>query len=95
MDRREITVSFLINELGAITGKPAESFSDEAHLIGRDAVIISRDLVELLLALEEFAEQNFNVQFDWTSDSAMSEARSVFRTVGSLATHIVSLKAAP
>jgi hypothetical protein len=91
LDSKERTVSFLITELGAITGKPAEGFSEETRLIGRDAAIVSRELVELLLALEEFAEQNLNVHFDWTNDSAMSEARSIFRTVGSLAAHIGNL----
>jgi len=31
------------------------------------------------------------VHFDWTSDSAMSANRSVYRTVASLADHIASL----
>jgi hypothetical protein len=41
-------------------------------------------LVELCLALEDFAEEK-GFEFDWTSDQAMSRSRSMFRTAGSLA----------
>jgi hypothetical protein len=68
--------------------------SEDARLLGCDAVLNSRELVELLLALEEFADEKLGVKFDWTSDSAMSEARSAFRTLGSLAAHVADLAVA-
>ena len=49
----------------------------DTQLIGEKAVLKSRAVVELLLALEEFAEDEMGVEFDWTSDSAMSISRSV------------------
>ena len=45
----------------------------------------------LLIAVEEFARDNLGATFDWTSDSAMSEARSVLRNVGSLTKHLSEL----
>ena len=51
----------------------------------------SADLVMLLLAAEEYARDQLGAHFDWTSDSAMSEARSVLRSVGTLARHLSAL----
>ncbi len=65
---------------------PADIVIDEgARLIGDEAVIDSRSLVELLLLLEEFMQEQFKVAFDWTNDRAMSAKRSPFRTPLSLA----------
>jgi hypothetical protein len=51
---------------------------------------IQQTLWCLLLAVEDFAKEQLGVNWDWTSDSAMSEARSVLRSVGSLARHLSS-----
>jgi acyl carrier protein len=52
-------------------------------LIGDQSVLDSMRLVELCLLLEDAArDQGF--EFDWTSDSAMSRSRSMFRSVGAL-----------
>jgi hypothetical protein len=48
----------------------------------------------LLLSVEEFARDRLGAEFDWTSDSAMSEARSVLRNVGTLARHVTDLQSA-
>jgi hypothetical protein len=42
-------------------------------------------LVELCLALEDIAGE-IGFAFDWTSETAMSRSRSMFRSAGSLAT---------
>ena len=84
-------VHFLLQEISGISGVPVSNLSESTALIGGKTVLNSRGLVELLVALEEFSEEKLHVQFDWTSDSAMSASRSVYRTVGSLADHIASL----
>jgi acyl carrier protein len=57
---------------------------DATPLVGDQSVLDSMRLVELCLLLEDAArEQGF--EFDWTSDSAMSRSRSMFRSVGALA----------
>ena len=41
-------------------------------------------LVELCLSLEDIAE-DLGFEFDWTSEKAMSNSRSMFKDAGSLA----------
>ena len=62
----------------------------ETPLIGKGGVIDSRTIVELLIALEEFIEDQYSANFDWTSDRAMSTKRSPFQTPTSLARFAVA-----
>ena len=62
--------------------------TDETPLIGSSALLDSMKLVELCLALEEISEEN-NFEFDWTSESTMSNSKSIFRNVSSLANEFV------
>lgn len=85
---------FVRNEVATLTGTPADGVAAETVLIGSGRVVDSADLVMLLLAAEEFARDKLGATFDWTSDSAMSEARSVLRTVGTLSRHLSELNPA-
>lgn len=85
---------FIRDEVATMTALPAERVAAETALIGPGRVMDSADLVMLLLAVEEFAQDRLGVTFDWTSDSAMSEARSVLRNVGTLARHVTDLQVA-
>ena len=80
--------TFLRNEVAAITGKPVEDIGADTVLVGGGRVIDSADLVMLLLSVEDYARDELAAHFDWTSDSAMSEARSVLRSVATLAKHL-------
>lgn len=82
---------FVRNEVAALTGQPIDSVTPETVLIGSGRVVDSADLVMLLIAVEEFAQDKLGATFDWTSDSAMSAARSVLRTVGTLTKHLSEL----
>jgi hypothetical protein len=82
---------FVRNEVAALTGQPFESISADTVLVGNGRVVDSADLVMLLIAVEEFARDELGGYFDWTSDSAMSAARSVLRSVGSLSKHLSEL----
>ena len=64
---------------------------ESTALVGGGSTIKSRDLVEFLLAVEDFATDELNVEFDWMSDSALSSNRSIFRTPKSLAEHLDKL----
>jgi hypothetical protein len=44
----------------------------------------------LCLSLEEIAEEGF--EFDWTSKTAMSKSKSMFRSIESLAEEFLSQK---
>jgi len=82
---------FVRNEVAALTGQPFESITADTVLVGNGRVVDSADLVMLLIAIEEFARERLGAYFDWTSDSAMSAARSILRNVGSLSQHLSEL----
>jgi acyl carrier protein len=63
--------------------------SDDTPLIGDDRALDSMKLLELCLALEDMAAE-LGFEFDWTSETAMSKSRSMFRTAGTLAAEFVS-----
>ena len=63
--------------------------ADDLALIGNGRVLDSMKLVELCLSLEDLAS-DLGFEFDWSSESAMSNSRSMFRTAGTLATEFVA-----
>lgn len=58
--------------------------SDEMQLIGGESLLDSMKLVEVCLVLEDLADEH-GFEFDWTSETAMSKSRSMFRNVTALA----------
>ena len=82
---------FIIKELSIICKEPESSYSSETQLVGEKRSIKSMQLVELLLKMEDYVEKNFNSEFNWDNNSAMSETFSVLRTVESLAEHVIKL----
>ena len=82
---------FLVKELSLICKEPESSYSAKTQLVGEKRSIKSMQLVELLLQMEDYVEKNFNNEFNWDNNSAMSETFSVLRTVESLAEHVIKL----
>ena len=82
---------FLVKELSLICKEPESSYSSKTQLVGEKRSIKSMQLVELLLKMEDYVEKNFNSEFNWDKNSAMSETFSVLRTVESLADHVIKL----
>ena len=78
----------------SIVQDDAIQVSENSSLIGENRILDSLGLVELCLRLEELS-QEFDFEFDWTSSTAMSASKSMFRSVGALATEFVSQSAAP
>ena len=78
-DAKKIVIKVITN---ALKGKA--KVTEEIQLIGGESLLDSMKLVEVCLALEDLADDN-GFEFDWTSESAMSKSRSMFRTVASLA----------
>tara|TARA_B100001248_G_scaffold103224_1_gene76914 strand:+ start:318 stop:593 length:276 start_codon:yes stop_codon:yes gene_type:complete len=58
--------------------------TENMYLIGSNSLLDSMKLVEVCIKLEDLAEEH-GFEFDWTSDSAMSKSRSMFRSVKALA----------
>lgn len=74
----------VFDAIRALLDDPTQVVDAGTPLIGDGRVLDSMKLVELCLALEDLAaDQGF--EFDWTSESAMSRSRSMFRTAGALA----------
>lgn len=61
-------------------------FDENSSLLGSNSILKSLDLVTLCTKLEDEAldlEESF--EFDWTSEKAMSNMHSIFRTPKTLA----------
>ena len=72
-----------------LLGDKSLSIAEETPLIGNGSVLDSMKLVELCLSLEDRAAE-LGFEFAWTSDTAMSKSRSMFKTAGSLATEFIN-----
>jgi acyl carrier protein len=68
-----------------INGGDGADLTDTTPLVGEAAVVDSGGLLEIMLALEDFAGQRFGKPFDWMNDAAFSSKRSPFETIGALA----------
>jgi acyl carrier protein len=88
-DVTETVVQFVQEIVDEAGGNGRETVvTSETVLVGEGAVIDSQSLVELMLAIEEFAEDELGVLFEWQSDATLSAARSIFRTPETLASHL-------
>ncbi len=81
---KEIVIGVVSEALG---GKA--ELTEDMQLIGGESLLDSMKLVEVCLALEDVADEH-GFEFDWTSDAAMSKSRSMFRSIGALATEFAS-----
>jgi acyl carrier protein len=81
IEEKIIAISSDILKVGGITKRVTEHSS----LIGKDPVLDSMGLVELCVSLEDLSADEYDFDFDWTSEKAMSATKSMFRSVASLA----------
>lgn len=73
----------LLSEASLLLRDKTTALTDDTPLLGDGSVLDSMSLVELCLTLEDFASDH-GFKFNWTSESAMSQKRSMFRTIGTL-----------
>ena len=69
---------------------PTEQGKD-APLFGRDGVLDSLGLVNLVVAVEQAIEDEFGISVVLADEKALSLVNSPYRTIGSLAEHAKSL----
>jgi acyl carrier protein len=74
--------------IGTSLHPDGQAMTDDTPLLG-DGGLDSMKLVELCLKLEDLATEN-GFEFNWTSDTAMSRLRSMFRSAGALAQEFVA-----
>jgi hypothetical protein len=87
MKELEQEIFEFLNELDMDSSK----ITKEVRLIGEDAYIKSRDLVEILLIVEDYLDENYDIEFDWASSNAMSNASSNYRTLDSLLSYVQTI----
>jgi acyl carrier protein len=73
----------VFDTIAAFIPADAGPLTEATPLIG-DGGVDSMQLVELCLRLEDLAAE-LGFAFDWTSESAMSRSRGMFRTAAALA----------
>jgi acyl carrier protein len=79
----EDVVELIENSIRRLRPELSSILSLDTPLIGSDRVLDSMNLVELCLILEDIAF-DLGFSFDWTSTSAMSQTKSMFRNISAL-----------
>lgn len=75
--------------IAQVAEQPREVISAETQLIGDGSILDSMKLVELCLFLEDLALE-LRFEFDWTSETAMSRSRGMFRNASSLTEEFIA-----
>ena len=81
MNKKETTK--IILDIIQKTLNSKKPVKEESKLIGEESLLDSMKLIEVCIALEDFA-QSQGFEFDWTSNSAMSKSKSIFRNISTL-----------
>jgi acyl carrier protein len=82
------TEPLIIGCLAPLLEKGAPNPTRDTVLLGREAVIDSMALVHLVLDVEEAVRARFRVPLRLVDERAMSQTRSPFRTVATLAEYV-------
>jgi len=86
------TIYDAVDEINSLAEKERQlERSKETVLFGRDGKLDSLGLVNLIVAVEENLEDEFERAIVLVDDRAMSQENSPFQTIGSLADYIVRL----
>ncbi len=96
MENKRVTTKIveILREVFEEDGQNAIGVTVEENspIVGPEAIISSRGLVEVLLLIEEYAEDELGIEFDWQDDATLSARRSIFKTPQSLAAHLFYLQ---
>lgn len=95
--QKEQARAFIVSTIHDIVTreKPSMDISvqNDSKVFGQGGLLDSMQLVELMLALEDFCVTE-GLEFNWNNDATFSEKRSVYRTVGTLADFIAEMSEA-
>ena len=78
------------SELGEDEIGIAGGLSEDTVLFGKDGVLDSMGLVTLIIAVEQAIEDRYDTSAGLADEKAMSQSRSPYRSVASLADYAVS-----
>jgi len=83
------TISNFTAELLSDAGKSTEENINQATvLMGEEGLLDSIDLVNLVVTVEQYIEDTYNITITIADEKAMSQKRSPFKTIGSLAEYV-------
>lgn len=69
---------------------PSELIIDErTRLIGTSSIFDSMELVQFIVEVESFLEDNFEIEVDLTSEKAMSRRNSPFISISTLIDFVI------
>lgn len=80
-----------VSAFNDVHGEKQLAFALETPLFGNGAPLDSLDLVMFLVEVEGLLADRYGMERPLSDDRAMSQQRSPFRTIGTLADYIVSL----
>mgnify|MGYP001029006431 CR=1 FL=1 len=72
-------------------GEIPDDLGSEVSLFGEEGIFDSLGLVTLIVAVEEAIQERFDVSVSLADERALSQSRSPFRTVGTLAAYAGAL----
>lgn len=82
--------SFLLEIYGE-DGSPVPSLDESTRLIGSQGVLTSLELVTFLVNIEQKLSDDCDIDVTIANERAMSQEKSPFRTIGSLADYVTML----
>jgi len=95
MSKKEKIVKIILEEVGTLNEYLPESqqleLSPQAVLFGEEGSLDSLALVNLIVAVEERIEEDFDTTISLADERALSQTESPFRTISTLADYINSL----
>lgn len=93
VDRASISalVRDSLHDVLALTGRDDLPLSEDTRLIGREAVLDSLGLVNLIVDVEQRMEEAYGLPLVLADERAMSYRHSPFRSVGSLVDYVLGL----
>jgi acyl carrier protein len=86
-----IIVNNLRERIPESTQNGGGEFSGDTVLLGGGATLDSLGLVSLVISVEQAIEDEFGINISLADERAMSQTRSPYRTVGSLAEYTTRL----
>lgn len=94
IDARQLVLSSvreLLAEIHADDQQPLSDLDDATRLIGRKGILSSLELVRLIVNLEQQINDEYGLTLTIADERAMSQEKSPFRTIGSLADYLALL----
>ena len=88
---KKIVISSLhdiLSEQDEKGGIPIKDFSESTHLIGPRSFLDSLTLVSVIVDIEQKVNDEYRVSISVADERAMSQDKSPFRTIGTLAEYV-------